>query len=296
MLRERTPVALYERALEGAGGGVRRAVGRYQAVYRTEQTPVLSEIVPYCFSWLARTPGSAVPAPNLTTLPSGQLAFGEIQAEGLTTTLRKEGQQITLLAPGFTSPERSTLEYTSIALRPLSPMFLAAPAPAASGPRTPVTDDWFHRFGIPESPALRWRHLHRRLAYDVTPEDARYVAAAEELDSLIKTAVTATLTFPHTLEDVRFATGQALINLEPVAEEQADLIVGFDGIQAYRYTVRFPSGVLFDSVQYWHILSEEHGFTRLYSYADYAAQVGRPFATLGAWKLVPVEEASLPGL
>lgn len=66
------------------------------------------------------------------------------------------------------------------------------------------------------------------------------------------------------------------------------MVLSGDGEQAYRITLRFPSGVVLDTALYWQVLDATERWSTRYSYDRFAREMGRPMSPIGAWNLAPV--------
>jgi len=295
-LRSGDPKALHQAAFGNAHLGVWRASGHFQAATRSLSVPEISELAPFCFIWLARTPGSSEPAllrdPAVLIRREPQ-SLETLQIEGLALGLTRRDSRLFIVRPDFLDESDLRVSYFEDEILPPTAGLVDSADMTARPDRGPVVEDWFTGSQATDE-VRRWDYLNVVLPQKADMTDTRYFNAYEDLRDLVAASVGSTHQLPRSLEELQRTTGLTTINLVPASESDADLVLGFDDVQAYRFWLRFPSGITFDTVMYWYQLGAQ-GSARLHSYAEFQREVGRPFRTIGAWDLVLATEAELPG-
>lgn len=158
----------------------------------------------------------------------------------------------------------------------------------------------------------RWQAVLRAGSQRLPLESARRLQALTQLDQVLSSIVFTTGTFPRSVNDLRDA-GVALVNLIPTEDTTtADLVLEWDGEQAYGFSVRLDEGERFERVSFHVSLGLDPNLALAEPFGESGARsqtlatmrpvprflfdrhAGRSMTLIGAWNLVPAEQATLP--
>ena len=260
--------------LRVAAVGVHRATGAYPTN--------LGELAPYCFTWPASGPHSSQPLPLMSpaALKARSCTLQELSAHGEAMSVDLSAQSVTINQPVQIAGK--------LAIQPQSLGYGFDPGTYVS-----VQQGRTDAAGLAKGP---WSSPALAKITTTDPADLRYFAAAEAIELMIEDAASHFNEFPTSPEEIERAAGGRFINLVPVTTAQAEIEIGWDGVQAYRILVHLPSGKPADTVKYFTSLGPMCGSAVVYSYSEFATHVKRPMRTIAAFNLVPIAEATLPGL
>lgn len=282
---------------DGAKRGLQQALTQYQKAEGVPAANSLMDIAPYLFTWSAAVGSTSIPAtvvdaallqPTSHERPFAspenplQLAV-DVGPDGMQFRIPDVEQPLWIKGHPESIPtasERASRQPVDVAL--LEPFLQEMQA------RKPLTDQQIAK--------KTWNMLNTHLAEKALPADARYVAAQDQLRGLLHDATSHLLGMPKSFEQACEASGRIPLNLVPADPADADLVIGCDGVQAFRITTRFPSGTKLDSVWYWKLIGTRRSMSQLYAYSEFEHEVGRPFTTWAAFNLVPADQAAIPGL
>lgn len=158
----------------------------------------------------------------------------------------------------------------------------------------------------------RWSAVTQIGPQRMSPEEVRKLALVNQMRSLLHFIVQQSGIFPHTVEAF---SEQAIsfINLQPAADPAtAEFVLEWDGVQAYGLSVRLHGSERYEAVQYVESIGLDgtqepaqyvgdtgvsmitHGSSRLVPRFLFDRHAGRTMTLIGAWNLVPAEQATLP--
>ena len=116
-------------------------------------------------------------------------------------------------------------------------------------------------------------------------EDARYAAALDALHRALSESILNTRHLPATLEELSRGSRMTFINLIPTDSSAPALAVAWDGGQGYRFTLRYPTGLVDDGVS-WVVTADPTNVQFQWaSVRRYDAVVHRPFHRIAAFNL-----------
>lgn len=136
---------------------------------------------------------------------------------------------------------------------------------------------------------------------------ARLVAFASQLRHALHHTVQMTTRFPATQEDLR-AHGIGFINVREADPSMADVVLSWDGVQAYGISLQLSASEAYDAVLYVENIGglgdlqpmgeklqfRTYGKSAWLPRSGYDREVGREMQIIGAWNLVAPEGARLP--
>ena len=127
-----------------------------------------------------------------------------------------------------------------------------------------------------------WDVAKQYFLNSAVPEDLPLISAFDSIVALIEAVVRRTGSLPDHVKVMEATAGARLVNLEKSEESAADIVLGWDGVQAYRLKAVLRSGLTLDSVIYYESLDGRF-FER--PYLLFEREVGRPMQTIGSWRL-----------
>lgn len=252
----------------------------------------VEEVSPYLFLWpVADQQGTHLVPLDAAPAPEGEpIPFDPKRPEPLTLGIRWEGNIVVATMPTL-HPDRMEIMPNHEKRMGIHERFQSLRPHTAMGrlPRLIPT-----MLDAEDSVEKRWSRIntYQRAASD--PTDARYAAALHSLSFLTTLAIRHSGTLPTSVDDLVKYSALAPINLTPVAEEEAELLLQWDGVQAMRYILRYPTGLVDDSVEYFIKLGPGGGVAITCPYEIYEQQVGRPFTTIAAYRLAKLDEIAMP--
>lgn len=233
-----------EAAWLGTSGGL-NIIGLQQAArvfFRIHQTAPqdIQELAPYCFAWpLASRDSSYRDVPiieSASTLPKFGQAWERKPMGGLKLLARVSEDSLEIARPVITrkSPESPEERVYHLVAAPLE---LALPRGEKSSRPSTVP-------AVPAStpPVERNFALMAYLQHTVQPHDARLDGARETLSGMIQLAARRSGKFPDNLNAIQLDGGARFEQLQQAQPDKADIVIEFDGRQAYRYTLRLSNG------------------------------------------------------
>jgi len=158
----------------------------------------------------------------------------------------------------------------------------------------------------------RWLAVVRTGSQRLPLESARRLQALKQLDGVLTSIVHTTGTFPRSLEDLEDA-GVGFVNLIPAPDPTtADLVLEWDGMQAFGLSVQLNETERFEQVSFHVSMGLDPDPTLAEPLGDSGARsqtvavirpvprflfdrhAGRSMTLIGAWNLVPADQATLP--
>lgn len=284
-----------EAAWLGTSGGL-NIIGLQQAArvfYRIHQSPPedVQELAPYCFAWpLASRDPSYRDVPMIAS--AGKLPeFGETWTRQPNSALkllaRFSDHSLEVARPGIVQQAPNVSEkriYHHVA----SPLELSQPSGQISSRPAVVPE-------IPTSasPAERNFALMAYLQHTVQPQDARLDGARETLSGMIQIAARRANRLPDTLNAIQLDGGARLEQFQEAQPEQADIVIEFDGQQAYRYTLRLSNGELLRWTEVYFALHPMDAAAVAVPDGVVQDRAEAPFARIASLRLRPASR-SLP--
>ena len=262
------------------------ALDHFRRIRESEPTSC-ADLAPFCFFWIADLKEELTPArlSDAVTSPTAPAkTFAEIQHDGLQTSLSLQSGQLSSWLPE--EGEDGLYRYTPTPTDP-NPRPQAVPSTHPVRAEAPPAD-------VGDTEVGRWSTLEDKGESLLLPDQARVLAAAHDLAWLLSQAASSAVKFPSTLDELQRYSGQVLINLVPCREEDAEITLGFDGVQAYEVRAVFENRSSFDTVLYCPLLSSDGSVFVARSFQRFQEQVGRPIQPFAYLRLVPEDQAALP--
>ena len=272
---------------------VGRAVERYQKYHEGTLPTDARELAPFLFLWpsdaLRLAPGVEPPA------SSGTQFWDSILTDPTTVKLRCAYAG----PPQWNAPPEMTFSFQKATGQAGSPAGFLIPGPEFFSPVYAGGTDDKSRFKRWECFNGSFGEPTLQLPYQ------RFLYAARDLELLVDRAVSLTGDIQFNLATIQAETSSAPVNLIPCDEASADITLSTDQVQAFRIDARVPGGDDYDYVLYYTLvngmtpsaadspitLTTRSAHTPYFGYERY---VGRGMTLLGAWKLAPLEQATLP--
>ena len=135
---------------------------------------------------------------------------------------------------------------------------------------------------------LQWSRVIGHASWTMTAQEARPYYLGTDVLLVLDRAIRHTVNFPTTLEDAAGALGADLRGLAICSQVGADLVVQFDGTQAYRTILQIEPGLVLDSVDYWQELGPGTGSSVVLSHAKFLKLGGTDakWKTIGSYRIV----------
>lgn len=256
--------------------GIEEASLVYQAGFGQNPSAV-SDLAPFCFSWptVPCDAGQSLVALAASPItPGSAWSLDQASKPGLWLDLAKAGLVAVVPCMLDTAPTNGDRQiYVTLPLA-----YQIDQTSPANAMRRRVEPGLSRNLATPERNRLLFEYLQR----PASNQDLRLRAAQRALSRLIQEAAKRAGALPRSLVDAEKLGGAKMIQVATIPEPEADLVVEFDGVQAYRYTFRLESGTVGQVVSYYFAV---HPMDAANVYAP-AGQVResalewRPFAAL----------------